>query len=474
LREALQRDREQAWAAGKALQARIDESIQDIRLKKRKEAEKDRALVEVARELVLNPQKLEGRGQMSVSDVESAEGIDSLGLPEPPFPLWYEHIYEQVGRLDNKMTFRVQEYYLPWMQQASRYDIDLQSTSGCDAFIRIRAGRARELEIEFDEEDVWSEIDPDRVRVWLATAPYVLGRVIADQLSQEKERADWWETAVALAVALDPLLDGAALGLVISAYAEESENIFDQRSLIPQYATAGFRDADAGANAMWRLAEAALRAVAPEDPIWSWAASTTSIPTAGAVQLEGPNVAAEASHEGQVRGEFRKAGNVWTITWQGVSMKFGDMKGLRYIHRLLEASPKPVDAAELIGHAENGGGDAHNKTTMNELRRRLENLADLRRGAVEGGNQTVIEDCDNETQKIEEYLKSGTGPGGRIRPVTRSRPGDQTGQAIRRALEAIKKENRPLAEYLGRGIVDPSGGSPRYVLGDDEPGWILR
>jgi len=149
---------------------------------------------------------------------------------------------------------------------------------------------------------------------------------------------------------------------------------------------------------------------------------------------QGAAAAASSEPEGNL---LRRAGDYWTIVYEGQSVSVRDAKGIRYLARLLREPGREVHVLDLVAaDAEEGQVvDVGDAGEMLDARARAEyrgRLADLQeelesaRGANDVGRTAAIQ---QELDAIAEKLSAAFGLGGRAR---------KGGQAAERARKAVR------------------------------------
>ncbi|MDK1472072.1 AAA family ATPase [Streptomyces sp. 549] len=162
-------------------------------------------------------------------------------------------------------------------------------------------------------------------------------------------------------------------------------------------------------------------------------------------------------------GEFRREGAVWTLSFQGRTVRVPDAKGLRDLHILL-ASPGAHLAAvrllepaggEVVVAARGLGGDAVlDEEAKQRYRRRLSHLDEEIDQALDRGDDRRAAELDAERQALLEELRAAAGLGGRTR-----RLGDESERArkavtarIRDTLRKLDSRHAELAGHLREAV----------------------
>ncbi|MFN7990032.1 MAG: hypothetical protein U0529_21345 [Thermoanaerobaculia bacterium] len=182
--------------------------------------------------------------------------------------------------------------------------------------------------------------------------------------------------------------------------------------------------------------------------------------------------------------QFRQEGEAWILRYRGARPVFmKPQKGLTYIRLLLQRPGKILNAFELMDISEGkpqsvgtisttvGPGEAGlaahdgktiltdrpgslplgvDEETLKSMRVELLKLREDRAEAVEFCDETSIARCDDQTEKIEKYIRSVSGLGGKPRSEgpEQKRARTAISAAILRAIKAIRKQSEPLASHL--------------------------
>ncbi|MFG3106267.1 ATP-binding protein [Streptomyces tendae] len=188
----------------------------------------------------------------------------------------------------------------------------------------------------------------------------------------------------------------------------------------------------------------------------------------------GPGAVAddEAVAGDAVRNVFRFDGQVWTLTFSGVTTHLPDAKGLHDIRRLLDRPGREVSAAELLA-AENGapvraadllGADpVLDERAKAAYRARITRLDESIEAALARGDDGRAAELDRERAVLIDEVRRATGLHGRPR-----RLGDQAERTrkavterIRNALRRLDRRHPALAQHLRESLV--TGSACRYA-----------
>ncbi|MEV0677432.1 AAA family ATPase [Actinosynnema sp. NPDC050436] len=150
--------------------------------------------------------------------------------------------------------------------------------------------------------------------------------------------------------------------------------------------------------------------------------------------------------------EFRRDGDVWSLSYRGTIARMPDSKGLRDLHVLLGSPGVPVAAVSLlapeaVAAARLGGDPVLDDEAKAAYRRRLERLDEEIDNAHDDARAAAL---DRERAALLEELRAAAGLGGRTR-----RLGDEAERArktvtarIRDALRKLADRHPELAEHL--------------------------
>lgn len=156
--------------------------------------------------------------------------------------------------------------------------------------------------------------------------------------------------------------------------------------------------------------------------------------------------------ERAVRAGFRRDGDVWALSWDGVTVRVPDSKGLRDLHVLLGSPGEPVPAVSLlapeaVASARLGGDPVLDDEAKARYRQRLARLDDEIDRAFDDDRAAAL---DRERAALLEELRAAAGLAGRTRKL-----GDEAERArkavtarIRDALRKLDARHPGLAAHL--------------------------
>lgn len=225
-------------------------------------------------------------------------------------------------------------------------------------------------------------------------------------------------------------------------------------------ATAGTSSADVLIDLLER-AEADRRLaglpVPPSAPLLREAIALARQELAAITERAGPDVepAADVTPPPAVAA-FRREGTVWTLTFDGTTVRFPDAKGLQDLATLLGQPGREVHCAELIGasvEASDTGPTLDTQARRGYQRRIVELQAELVE-AEDAHDQGAADKARLEMDLLVEQLTAATGLGGRSRGSgsTHERARSTVGWRIRAAITRIAEAHPVLGRHL-RGAV---------------------
>jgi hypothetical protein len=194
-----------------------------------------------------------------------------------------------------------------------------------------------------------------------------------------------------------------------------------------------------------------------------WRGNATEVATAIDAFLRGRVAGpAEARH-----GEFRHAGDLWSIDFAGRRVHLKDAKGLSDLATLLANPGRDIPAIVLV---QSGGAPversspvpAADERALRSYRRRLTEVQEELMAAEEANDLARIATLRAEAEQVEDELRSVVGLGGRPRHL--NDPADRARKAVsgrvRAALAKISEVHPELGAHLEASIT--TGNSCRY------------
>jgi tetratricopeptide (TPR) repeat protein len=169
---------------------------------------------------------------------------------------------------------------------------------------------------------------------------------------------------------------------------------------------------------------------------------------------------------------FRLEGDYWSVTFDGRTVRLRDLKGLRYVARLLADPAREVHVLDLVagerGPSADAGrgaqsGVAYSSTLADVFldsqakeayRRRLAEIAEDIEEAHAMGNSEQAAQAEAEREFLIRELTRAVGLGGRDRPAgsPSERARASVTRAIRQAMARIREHHPGLGEHLDRAI----------------------
>lgn len=170
---------------------------------------------------------------------------------------------------------------------------------------------------------------------------------------------------------------------------------------------------------------------------------------------------------------FRREGDYWSVIFEGRTVRVRDLKGVRYLARLLAEPGREYHVLDLVVAAT--GSDEQSNHTMAEnlprsvlgdageiidtqardaYRRRLAEIEEDIEQARDGGDIERAAQADAERDVLVRELSRAFGLGGRARRAGSSSERARAGvtRAIRKAIMRIAENHPPLGEHLSRAI----------------------
>jgi len=172
--------------------------------------------------------------------------------------------------------------------------------------------------------------------------------------------------------------------------------------------------------------------------------------------------------EDGIESVFRKAGAVWTLSFQGKTVYLPDRVGLGYIADLLRTPQVAIEAAQLAGVSVEStklvalpGIPLADENTLKSVRAELREKETALAGLHEGDwpRKAALQ---GEISKLERYLGEVETHHGQSRKVsgTAQRARTRVTNAINRAIEDISKQHPVLGLHLKKSI--KTGTAPIY------------
>jgi hypothetical protein len=185
-----------------------------------------------------------------------------------------------------------------------------------------------------------------------------------------------------------------------------------------------------------------------------------------------PEVAGAEPERAPMRETFRCEGETWWLTFAEQSVRLRDLKGLRYLARLLAEPGREFHALELVafereapeanstiaGHELGGlvqdAGPLLDARAKEAYRRRLKEIEDDLAEATAMRDVSRIAQVEVEREFLMRELERAVGLGGRDRRAgsTSERARVSVTRALRQALSRIREHHGPLADHLERTI----------------------
>lgn len=152
------------------------------------------------------------------------------------------------------------------------------------------------------------------------------------------------------------------------------------------------------------------------------------------------------------RHEFRRTGEIWTLTFDGITARVPDAKGLRDLARLVGVPGQEISARELAGDPtpDTGSDDVLDERAKSAYKKRLSELdADIEEATADS-DRGRRDRATAERDALVSALAQAYGLGGRARRL--KDPGERARTAvtarIRDAIKRIEPVHPSLAEHL--------------------------
>ncbi len=152
---------------------------------------------------------------------------------------------------------------------------------------------------------------------------------------------------------------------------------------------------------------------------------------------------------------LRCEGDVWCVVFEGRTTRVRDVRGFRYLARLLERPNAELHCAELAEVAFDGdAGEQLDPRARAEYGTRLRELREELAEADRNNDRGRLDALHAESEALGAELLRGFGLGGRARRA--GNPGERTRiavtRALRRAIERIAEHDPSLGEHLMRSV----------------------
>jgi hypothetical protein len=158
---------------------------------------------------------------------------------------------------------------------------------------------------------------------------------------------------------------------------------------------------------------------------------------------------------------FRREGDYWSVVFDGRTVRVRDLKGMRYLARLLAEPGRELHVLDLVaaegGESKVAPGDAGehlDERAKQAYRRRLEEIDEDIEQARALGDAERVAQAEAERDFLVRELSRAVGLGGRDRRASSAseRARAAVTRAIRQAMARIGEHHPPLGEHLDRAI----------------------
>ncbi|MGI8633091.1 MAG: hypothetical protein ACR2NA_11210 [Solirubrobacterales bacterium] len=194
--------------------------------------------------------------------------------------------------------------------------------------------------------------------------------------------------------------------------------------------------------------------------------------------------AADSDAEGNV---FRREGDYWLVVFDGHTVRARDLKGMRYLARLLAEPGRELHVLDLVAaesgasgkgdvprSALGGAGAMLDPQAKEAYRRRLVEIEEDIEEATAAGDDERAAQAGAEREILVKELARAFGLGGRARPAASAAERARVGvtRAVRQAMSRIAEQHPALGEHLDRTI--RTGAYCAYVPDPRAPaGWTV-
>ena len=165
---------------------------------------------------------------------------------------------------------------------------------------------------------------------------------------------------------------------------------------------------------------------------------------------------------------FRREGDYWLVVFDGHTVRVHDLKGMRYLARLLAEPGRELHVLDLVA-AESGAAPGERNVPRSALgdagemldpqakeayRRRLAEIEEDIDEANAVGDDVRAAQADAEREFLVKELARAFGLGGRARPAASAAERARVGvtRALRKAMARITEHHPALGEHLDRTI----------------------
>ncbi len=172
----------------------------------------------------------------------------------------------------------------------------------------------------------------------------------------------------------------------------------------------------------------------------------------------GPEALADVNADGEA---FRREGDYWSVAFADRTVRIRDLKGMRYLARLLAEPGRELHVLDLVGVESEGAGptlgdagEMLDGRAREAYRRRLAEIDEDLADAQAAADAARVAQAEAERDFLARELARAVGLGGRERragsPSERARA--SVTRAIRQAMARIREHHPALADHLERTI----------------------
>jgi hypothetical protein len=180
---------------------------------------------------------------------------------------------------------------------------------------------------------------------------------------------------------------------------------------------------------------------------------------------------------------FRREGDYWSVTFEGRTVRVRDLKGMRYVARLLSDPGREFHVLDLVAAERSQGGPPHralgdageviDARAKDAYRRRLAEIdEDIEQAHISGDAERAAQ-AEAERDFLVRELARAFGLGGRERVAASASERARAGvtRAIRSAIALMGHHDVRLGEQLTRAV--RTGTYCSYLPDPQAPGWTF-
>jgi hypothetical protein len=157
-------------------------------------------------------------------------------------------------------------------------------------------------------------------------------------------------------------------------------------------------------------------------------------------------------------------GKVWTLRYSGRRVPLQDLKGLRYIQKLVASPHDPISVTDLVGSmpADQSVQECQDDEAIRAIKAEYEELEEDLVEAQENADESRIGSLQQAIEELKATALQSARSAKRNLSSTADLPRNAVGQAIKTALRAIQEVHPEAHEHLKVSITSPFGSAPSY------------